>query len=95
MTNTELLKANPAFLSELEKQRQFIIGINSVMRPSPCCNTPQTPYEALGQTLDEFDTKVTALADTDFTCINCGTKLKYIVPIFAINGGWLWSLKNV
>jgi hypothetical protein len=72
-------------LSELDRQRKYIIKQYENGAPCPICGKIQTPWEASGQ---DADTWATSGTSRDYHCIECGVELSHDVYFVA---GWGWS----
>jgi hypothetical protein len=86
MTNRELLQTPEQLLSQLDKQRLFLLRIEGTPMPCPACKWPVSAFEAAGIDLDAYDFGVT---NYQYRCPGCGAQLEQVVPLFA-NGGTLW-----
>lgn len=90
-TNSEILQTPPQFLRSLEKQDLYVLQHLSTKMPCPNCGHKQSYIEALGETIDSYNTR--ALHSDDCPCLNCGRRLRYTVPFIAVsNCGWIWVL---
>jgi hypothetical protein len=52
MTNRELLKTPEQLLSELDRQRLFLLRTEGTPVPCPACKRPVTAFDAAGIDLD-------------------------------------------
>jgi hypothetical protein len=91
MTNRELLKVSPELLSGLDKQRLFLLRVESTPGPCPACKRPVNALEAAGIDLDAYDFGATRLS---YRCPNCLAELEQILPLFPGGPFWHWGLKH-
>lgn len=85
----KLLMTSPHFLTGLERQRQYILGLHIVQKPCPACGEKCNIYEATGgtTTLGEYD------ENQKYFCPSCKTELLHIVPFIAMDP-WHWQCKE-
>ena len=92
MTNREILKTSKHLLGEVDRQRLFLLRVES--KPVPClaCKRPVNAFEAAGIDLDDYDFGHTPY---EYRCPGCGAELEQVVPFFAGGGAlWHWHLKD-
>jgi hypothetical protein len=90
MTNRELLNTPKALLSEVDKQRLFLLRVEGQPMPCPACQKPINVFDAAGIPLDAYDFGKTNHA---YRCATCGAELEQVVPAFSIGPLWSWQLK--
>lgn len=90
LTNTELLDRHPPerLLTEIEKQKLYLLKIYAVPKPCPACGHGNSLMEARGEHLDEYDFGKTK---KEMHCTKCKTELTDILPFFG--GEWHWGRK--
>jgi predicted RNA-binding Zn-ribbon protein involved in translation (DUF1610 family) len=88
--NSKILALDYHKLHGLTKQRRFVLEMMTSKMPCPNCGTKQSPLEAHGIALDDFDTGAMIADKTQ--CINCNREIKYTVPIFYQGNPWTWTL---
>src|SRR3954453_5392639 len=92
MTNREILKTPKDLLGEVDKQRLFLLRVESTPVPCPACKQPVNAFEAAGIDLDEYDFGNTRY---EYRCPGCGAALEQVVPFIAGGGAlWHWHLKD-
>ena len=92
MVNRDILKTSKALLSELDKQRLFLLRVESTPMPCPACKTPVDAITAAGIDLDDYDFGTTTYS---YRCPSCRAELDQIVPAFPASASiWLWQLKD-
>ena len=91
MTNREILKTSKQVLTELERQRHFVLQVDGTPMPCPACQTKVNLFDAAGIDIDNYDFGNTKHA---YRCPSCGAELEQVIPIIAISGHWLWRLKQ-
>jgi hypothetical protein len=91
MTNRELLNTPKRLLSEVDKQRLFLLRVESAPMPCPACKKACNAFEAAGIAVDAYDFGRTGY---DYTCPACGAELEQVVPLFSIGPLWAWQLKD-
>ena len=92
MTNRALLNLPEALLGALDKQRVFLLRVESVPMPCPACKKPINVFEAAGIDVDAYDFGTTRY---EYRCPGCAAELEQMIPFIA--GGhplWLWQCKN-
>jgi hypothetical protein len=92
MTNREVLRTPEQRLSELDRQRLFLLHTEGTPLPCPACKQPVNAFDAAGIDLDAYDFGATQYA---YRCPSCGAHLEQVVPLFP--GGstlWHWHLQN-
>jgi hypothetical protein len=55
MTNREILKTPKQLLAEVDRQRLFLLRVESTPVPCPACKRPVNAFEAAGINLDDYD----------------------------------------
>jgi len=55
MTNREILKTPKDVLVEVDRQRLFLLRVESTPVPCPACKKPVNAFEAAGIDLDDYD----------------------------------------
>jgi uncharacterized protein (UPF0212 family) len=79
-------------LNAVDKQRQFVLHVESTPVPCPACKKPINAFEAAGITLDDYDFRHTQY---EYRCPACGAELEQIVPFLAAGGAlWHWHLRD-
>lgn len=92
MTNREILQTPKEMLREVDRQRQFLLRVESTPVPCPACKKPVNAFEAAGITLDDYDFGNTQY---EYRCPACGAELEQIVPFIAAGGALRhWHLKD-
>jgi hypothetical protein len=92
MTNRDLLKRPKELLSELNKQRQYLLRVGGTPMPCPACKKSCNVFEAAGIDLDSYDFGATELS---YRCPHCSAELEQVVPLFPAFGHvWHWHLKE-
>jgi hypothetical protein len=91
VTNRELLRASPATLSPLDKQRRHVLAVESTPVPCPVCKAPLDAITAAGLDIDHyrFDAKTPS-----YRCPHCHALLDRVTPLIALGPGWLWQINN-
>ena len=92
MTNREILKTPKQQLAEVDRQRLFLLRVESTPVPCPACKRPTNAFEAAGIDLDQYDCGHTRY---EYRCPACGAELEQVVPFIAGGGAlWHWHLKD-
>jgi uncharacterized protein (UPF0212 family) len=92
MTNRDILKTPKALLGEVDKQRLFLLRVESTAVPCPACKRPVNAFEAAGIDLDDYDFGNTRY---EYRCPGCGAELEQVVPFIAAGGAlWHWHLRD-
>jgi hypothetical protein len=92
MTNHQLLKTPEQLLSELDRQRLFLLRTEGTPVPCPACKRPVNAFDAAGIDLDAYDFGGTKY---EYCCPACGARLEQVVPLFASGGSlWHWHLQD-
>ncbi len=91
MTNRELLNLPPPLLSEPDKQRLFLLRIQSTSRPCPACHKSVNVFDAAGINVDHYDFGSTP---RQFRCPHCQAVREQVVPAFSIGPLWQWRLQG-
>src|ERR1043165_1013615 len=92
MTNRELLTAPAHSLTELDKQRLFLLRAENVSMPCPACRKPVNAFEAAGIDFDAYD--LLAL-HYQYRCPGCDAELEQVIPFFTAGPHlWLWQIKH-
>lgn len=91
MTNTELVNAPANALTNLERQRRYVLMVSLTRRECPACFALPSLIEATGKPLDEYDTNRSG--EPDLFCPSCKTKLLWVVPLcgdphFVMDRAW-------
>jgi hypothetical protein len=92
MTNRQLLTTPEQLLSELDRQRLFLLRTEGTPVPCPACKRPVNAFDAAGIDLDAYDFGATKY---EYRCPSCDARLEQVVPLFS--GGstlWHWHLQN-
>ena len=92
MKNSELIRPNSI---DRDCQAEKIHSANareSVKMPCPNCGHEQNVYDALGITIDDYNTN--RIIDSPMHCVNCKRELKYAVPFIAIGNSWHWCISS-
>src|SRR5437016_5471003 len=91
MTNRELLNTPRSLLSEVDKQRLFLLRVEGAVMPCPSCKKPINAFDASGIRLDDYNFGKT---EHPYRCPTCGAELEQVVPAFSIGPLWHWQLKE-
>jgi endogenous inhibitor of DNA gyrase (YacG/DUF329 family) len=91
MTNSELLTTPRELLGALDRQRLFLLRVESQFMPCPACQKPVNAFAAAGITIDDYDFGETKYA---YKCPHCHAELEQIVPFFCVGPLWTWQLKQ-
>jgi hypothetical protein len=92
MTNREVLQTPEQLLSELDRQRLFLLRTEGTPLPCPACKRPVNAFDAAGIDLDAYDFGTTTYA---YRCPACGARLEQVVPLFPGGGTlWHWHLQD-
>ena len=91
MTNRELLNTPKSLLSEVDRQRLFLLRVEGAAMPCPACKKPVNLFDAAGIAIDQYDFGKTHHA---YRCPACGAELEQVVPVFSIGPLWHWQLKD-
>jgi hypothetical protein len=92
MTNRELLTKPEQLLSELDRQRLFLLRTEGTPLPCPACKRPVNAFDAAGIDLDAYDFGTTTYA---YRCPACDALLEQVVPLFPGGGSlWHWHLQD-
>jgi hypothetical protein len=92
MNNHQILTTRKDRLTEVDRQRQFLLRVEGSPMPCPACKKPVNVFQAAGITLEEYDFGKTTHT---YRCPACGAELEQVVPVFASGGSlWHWHLKD-
>jgi hypothetical protein len=92
MTNRELLTTPPSVLSEVDKQRLFLLRTEGTPMPCPACKRPVNALDAAGIEVDAYDFGKT---NYRYRCPGCSAQLEQVVPVFPSGGSlWHWQLED-
>jgi hypothetical protein len=92
MTNREILNTPKNLLAEVDRQRLFLLRVESTPVPCPACKRPVNAFEAAGIDLDDYDCGRTTY---EYRCPGCGAELEQVVPFIATGGAlWHWHLRD-
>ena len=92
MTNRELLFAPKDALTSSERQRQFVLQVETTPVACPACCDPVDALTAADVDIDAYDFSVTK---HPFRCPRCRAELEQVVPFITTSGpGWHWQLKQ-
>ncbi len=92
MTNREILQTPKQNLADVDKQRLFLLRVESTPVPCPACKRPVNAFEAAGIDLDQYDFGHT---EYEYHCPGCGAELEQVVPFLPAGGTlWHWHLKG-
>ena len=90
MTNRELLRAPRDALGPVERQRHYVLRVESTPVPCPACHTPVEAITAAGLDLDQY---AFGRRPPEYRCPRCAAALAQVVPVLAAGGpGWHWAL---
>lgn len=82
--------AEAALLTGLERQRRFVLRMDSSRLPCPNCGAQQNVFEAAGIHINDYDF---ANPPKTFHCMGCKRELRHDVPLFHSGPAlWLWGL---
>ena len=87
LTNKQILESRGEFLTQLQRQYQFIMRQEVQPRPCPNCGTDQNVPDAAGMPFAEFDFSNPHYG-RNFRCIQCKRKLTFVLPVSG--GVWHW-----
>jgi hypothetical protein len=92
MTNREILKTPRQLLGEVDRQRRFLLRLESTPVPCPACKRPANTFEAAGIDLDDYDIGNARYA---YRCPGRGAALEQVVPFLAAGRAlWHWLLRE-
>ena len=91
MTNRELLNMPRSRLSEVDKQRLFLLRVEGTPMPCPACQRPVNAFDAAGITIEQYDFGKTMHT---YCCPSCGAELEQVVPPFSIGPFWHWQFSQ-
>ena len=92
MTNREILHTPKQLLAEVDRQRLFLLRVESTPVPCLACKRPVNAFEAAGIDLDDYDFGNTQY---EYRCRGWGAALEQVVPFIAAGGAlWHWHLKD-
>ena len=72
MTNREILKTSKQVLTELERQRHFVLQVDGTPMPCPACQTKVNLFDAAGIDIDSYDFGTTKHA---YRCPSCRRRI--------------------
>src|SRR5439155_2209738 len=78
-------------LTQLDRQRLFVLRTEGTPIPCPACKKPISIFDAAGIDIDAYDFGKTPYA---YRCPGCGAELEQVVPFIAIGNSWNWRLKD-
>lgn len=93
MTNRELLHADGAVLSEVDRQRQYLLRVELLKAACPACLKPIDAVTAAGVGIDGY--RFDELVRHDYRCPHCGAELEQVVPVLSVGSPWHWALQHV
>jgi hypothetical protein len=92
VTNRDLLKLPKELLSELDKQRRYLLRVDGTPMPCPACKNSFNAFDAAGIDQDSYDFGATELS---YRCPHCSAELEQVVPLFpGLGHVWHWHLKE-
>lgn len=92
MTNRQLLTMHQDVLSQVDRQRLFLLRVEGTPVPCPACKKSVNAIDAAGIELDAYDFGVTTY---EYRCPACGAELEQVVPFIASGPSlWSWQLKD-
>lgn len=91
MTNRDLLQTPEQQLSELDRQRLYLLKVNGTPMPCPACAKPVNLFGAAGIDLDDYDFGQTL---HQYHCPACGARLELVVPFALDDPLWHWQLED-
>lgn len=91
MTNRELLNMPRSRLSEVDKQRLFLLRVEGTPMLCPACKKAVNAFNAAGITIDDYDFGKT---ERPYRCPSCEAELEQVVPLFSIGPLWHWQLRQ-
>jgi hypothetical protein len=91
MTNRQLLTASREALSEVDRQRHFLLRVEGTSMPCPACRKLVNAFEAAGIDVDAYDFRQTRY---EYHCPHCAAELEQVVPAIAGRALWHWQLKH-
>lgn len=89
-TNRELLAhvGPDDLLFGLERQRRYVLRIESARKACPNCATPMTAWEGRGiADVDDYD--LSEHHGDEGKCVKCERDIRFILPLI---GEWHWAL---
>jgi hypothetical protein len=91
MTNREILRAPGVLLSEVDRQRHFVLRVELMPAPCPASGRGLSFFDAARIDIDEYDSD--SVTRHDCVC-PCGAELEQIVPAFPGGQPWHWKFKD-
>jgi hypothetical protein len=91
MTNRELLNMPRSRLSEVDKQRLFLLRVEGTPMPCPACGKKVNAFDAAGITIDQYDF---GKSSAGYSCPSCKAELEQVVPAFSLGPLWHWQLRD-
>lgn len=91
MTNRELLNTPEQCLTEVDRQRRYLLRVDGTPMPCPACKKPLDLFTAAGIDLDVYDFGETTYA---YRCPACAAELEQVVPFIASGSLWHWQLSH-
>jgi hypothetical protein len=91
VTNREILRASRDILSNVDRQKQFLLRVEGTLVPCPICTEPCNVFDAANIDIDAYDFGQTQLS---FHCPTCGIEVEQIVPFLAVGNSWHWEVKS-
>lgn len=91
MTNRELLNMPRSRLSQVDKQRLFLLRVEGTPMPCPACGRKVNAFDAAGIAIENYDFGKT---EHTYCCPTCRAELEQVVPLFSIGPLWHWQLSQ-
>jgi hypothetical protein len=91
VTNRELLGAKRESLSEVDRQRQYVLEVELTPMQCPACLQRADAIVAAGIQIDEYRF---GAVKHEYRCPHCGAELEQVVRVFSAGPPWTWQLKH-
>ena len=92
MTNRELLHADGAGLSEVDRQKQYLLRVELMKAACPACLTPTDAISAAGVGINGY--RFDEVVRHDYRCPSCGAELEQVVPVLSVGPPWHWQIRH-
>jgi hypothetical protein len=91
MTNRELLQTPNEQLSQLQRQKKYVLQKEMTPVPCPVCKKPLDAITAAGIDIDQYDA---TKSKDQYRCPDCQAELELVVPFIAFGPGWHWQIRH-